>query len=137
MKQYNNVTIEPFAEDGVKQNVIQTRYESSPREVATMNTETLRSNFLIENLLKIDQVEFVYSHYDRVIIGGAMPVEQQITLPNPAELKANFFLERRELGIINVGGDGQVTTDGTSYDLQKIRLFIPRKRRRRSDFFQF
>lgn len=120
MKQSNNITIASSVQDSIKQHFIQTRYESSPREVATMNTASLRAHFLIENLLQNNAIELVYSHYDRVIIGGAMPIQQLITLPNPDNLKANFFLERRELGIINVGGDGQVTADGIRYDLQKM-----------------
>ncbi len=99
---------------------MQQRYESSPREVATMNKEALRANFLVENLFQAGAIELVYSHYDRMIIGGVMPENQAVVLPNPEGLKANFFLERRELGIINIGGNGQVTVDGTTYELRKM-----------------
>ncbi len=104
----------------VGQTTIKTRYESSPRETATMTTEVLRDNFLVENLFQTDTVELVYSHYDRMIIGGAMPVQQPVSLPNPVELKANFFLERRELGIINVGGKGVVIANGMKYEVHKM-----------------
>lgn len=120
MQQSNHTNVATSSQGGIAKTTIQARYESSPREVATMNTESLRANFLIENVLQANRLELVYSHYDRVIIGGAMPVEHPLLLPNPDELKANFFLERRELGIINVGGNGRVTADGTNYDLQKM-----------------
>lgn len=127
MQQLENITIDSFTENGIEKKSVQTRYESSPREAATMNAEALRSHFLIENLLQTDKVELVYSHYDRVIIGGAMPVENVISLPNPDELKADFFLERRELGIINIGRNGQVIADGIPYDLEKLDcLYISR-----------
>ncbi|WP_317174981.1 hypothetical protein [Hymenobacter qilianensis] len=93
------------------------RHASSPRETVTLTTDQLREQFLIEQLFVEGQIELVYSHYDRMIVGGAVPAGQTLTLPNPANLKANYFLERRELGILNVGGAGQVTVDGTSYEL--------------------
>ena len=93
------------------------RHASSPRETATMSTEQLREQFLIEQLFVEGQIELVYSHYDRLIVGGAVPAGEALTLPNPENLKAAYFLERRELGILNVGGAGQVTVDGTSYEL--------------------
>lgn len=106
---------------------MQQRYESSPREVASMNTAELRANFLMENLFQADAIELVYSHYDRMVIGGVMPVQKTIELPNPDNLKANFFLERRELGIINIGGNGKVTVDGTAYEVQKMDcLYVSR-----------
>lgn len=96
------------------------RFQSSPKEVKGMCTEELRSNFLIQQLMKQDELTLVYSHYDRVIVGGVKPVKQTIKLPNEAELRADYFLERRELGIINVSGAGTVETDGVSYELNKL-----------------
>jgi 4-deoxy-L-threo-5-hexosulose-uronate ketol-isomerase len=96
---------------------MEVRYHNSPKETAQMNTDQLRSQFLIENLMIANEVKLVYSHYDRVIIGGCMPLEQETVLPNPDPLKAEYFLERREIGIINIGGKGQITADGTSYSL--------------------
>ncbi|GAA4379600.1 5-dehydro-4-deoxy-D-glucuronate isomerase [Hymenobacter koreensis] len=96
---------------------MQTRYASSPRETAALTTDQLRSDFLIERVFTPGRIELVYSHYDRMIIGGAMPTAEALALPNPASLKAEYFLERRELGILNVGGAGQVTVDGTAYAL--------------------
>ncbi len=96
------------------------RHQNSPKEVSTFTTQQLRDTFLIETLFENDQIHFVYSHYDRVIVGGAAPVAQTLALPNPEGLKANFFLERREIGIINVGGKGQVVVDGIVYDIDKM-----------------
>ncbi len=96
------------------------RYESSPNEVRQMTTEQLRSNFLIENLIVTDEANFVYSHYDRMIYGGAMPVLKQLELPNFAPLRADYFLQRREMGIINVGGEGTVVSDDKTFHLRKL-----------------
>jgi 4-deoxy-L-threo-5-hexosulose-uronate ketol-isomerase len=85
-----------------------------------MSTEELRNNFLIQNLMKPGSIELVYSHYDRMIIGGAVPLKESISLPNEGELKAAYFLERRELGIINVGGSGIVTADGIDYEISRL-----------------
>jgi 4-deoxy-L-threo-5-hexosulose-uronate ketol-isomerase len=96
------------------------RFQSSPREVKGMNTQQLRENFLVQNLMQANQIQLVYSHFDRVIVGGAMPVSNPVLLPNEAELRADYFLERRELGIINVGGPGTVEADGVVYELNKL-----------------
>jgi 4-deoxy-L-threo-5-hexosulose-uronate ketol-isomerase len=96
------------------------RFQSSPREVKGMNTQQLRENFLVQNLMQVNQIQLVYSHFDRVIVGGAMPVSNPVLLPNEAELRADYFLERRELGIINVGGPGTVEADGVVYELNKL-----------------
>ena len=99
---------------------MQIRFQNSPKETAGMNTAELRANFLIENLMQPGKINLTYSHYDRMIVGGAVPVSGAIELPNEGELKANFFLERREIGIINVGGNGKVTADGVAYPLEKL-----------------
>jgi 4-deoxy-L-threo-5-hexosulose-uronate ketol-isomerase len=96
------------------------RFQASPKEVKGMSTEELRSNFLIQQLMKADEITLVYSHFDRVIVGGVKPTKQKVTLPNEAELRAEYFLERRELGIINVGGAGVVEADGVIYELNKL-----------------
>ncbi|MCX6264269.1 MAG: 5-dehydro-4-deoxy-D-glucuronate isomerase [Bacteroidetes bacterium] len=96
------------------------RFQSSPREVKGMNTQQLRDNFLVQHLMQSNQIQLVYSHFDRVIVGGAMPVSNPVLLPNEAELRADYFLERRELGIINVGGAGSVEADGVVYELSKL-----------------
>lgn len=97
------------------------RFQNSPKEVKGMNTQELRENFLVQELMQQDAVKLVYSHYDRVITGGVAPkAGTNISLHNEAELRADYFLERRELGIINVGGAGTVTADGTTYNLNKL-----------------
>ncbi|KUG07454.1 5-dehydro-4-deoxy-D-glucuronate isomerase [Solirubrum puertoriconensis] len=93
------------------------RYACSPRETAAMNTAQLRENYLIEQLFVPGEIELVYTHYDRMIVGGATPGAAALSLPCPDELKAEYFLERRELGILNVGEAGEVTVDGTTYAL--------------------
>ena len=101
------------------------RYASSPNELKSMDTASLRENFLIENLFEENQVNFTLSHFDRYIVGGVKPVGQKVALPNPENLKADFFLERRELGIINVGGKGIITADSVSFELDyKEALYL-------------
>jgi 4-deoxy-L-threo-5-hexosulose-uronate ketol-isomerase len=106
-------------------NKFESRYAQSPNEVKTMDTAALRENFLIENVFEPNQVNLTLSHFDRYIVGGAMPVDQKISLPNPDDLKATYFLERRELGIINVGGAAIVTADGERFELDyKEALYV-------------
>ena len=96
------------------------RYESSPRDVERMNTQELRENFLIKEIFSLSTANFLYSHYDRMVIGGVMPGANAIKLGNYESLKSTFFLERRELGIINIGGKGSIKTDGETYELEKL-----------------
>src|ERR1700743_3209797 len=96
------------------------RFEHSPKEVRGMTTEELRSAFLTEPLMQDDKVILVYTHYDRVIMGGAKPVKQRLKLETHPELRADFFLQRREIGIINVGGNGKVIADGKAYPIGKL-----------------
>ena len=103
----------------------ESRYAVSPKEAKQMDTASLRSNFLIESLFKEDQVNLTLSHFDRYIVGGASPKNQKLAMPNPENLKANYFLERRELGIINVGGKGIITADGLQYEVDyKEALYL-------------
>lgn len=108
---------------------MQTHFESrfavSPSEAKQMDTAQLRDNFLIDTVFIENQVRLTLSHFDRYIAGGVMPVDQVISLPNPDNLKAEYFLERRELGIINVGGAGRIIADGQQYDIDfKEALYI-------------
>ncbi len=101
------------------------RYANSPAEVKGMDTARLRKSFLIENLFEADRIKLTYTHYDRLIVGGINPVKESVTLETIDPLKADYFLERRELGIINVGGIGSVSVDGEKYDLHfKEALYI-------------
>ena len=102
----------------------ETRYASSPQAVKQYDTAQLRSEFLIDNLMEVGKINLTYSHYDRYIAGSAVPV-QPLTLETIDPLKSSFFLERRELGIINVGGNGTVSADGVVYELGfKDALYI-------------
>ncbi|HEX5555371.1 MAG TPA: 5-dehydro-4-deoxy-D-glucuronate isomerase [Chitinophagaceae bacterium] len=103
------------------------RYASSPEEVRSMNTQQLRAHFLMESIFEEDNIRLTYSHYDRLIVGGVMPVEQSLPLLAIDPLKADYFLERRELGIINVGGEGHVVVDGAMFNLHfKDALYVGR-----------
>lgn len=103
-----------------------TRYAVHPDDFKLMPTQQLRDAFLIGELFVADKINMVYTHYDRLIVGGACPVHP-LLLNAAKELKANFFLERRELGVINVGGTGNVVADGISYTLHnKEALYIGR-----------
>ena len=85
-----------------------------------MTTEELRHNFLVQDLMQEDTVQLVYSHYDRLIIGGVKPVAKTLALPNHPELRADYFLQRREMGIINVGGAGIIIADGKEFTINKL-----------------
>ncbi|WP_298338979.1 5-dehydro-4-deoxy-D-glucuronate isomerase [uncultured Algibacter sp.] len=105
----------------------ETRYASSPKAVKAYDTKELRDEFLIDNLMTEDQLVLVYTHYDRYVAGSAVPVDAPITLETIDPLKASYFLERREMGIINVGGDGTVEVDGEIFELTlKDALYIGR-----------
>lgn len=91
------------------------RTAASPRDVKHYTTERLREEFLIPQLFFADEIKLVYSHIDRIITGGVMPVKKTLVLEAGDELRAKYFLERRELGIINIGGAGSVFVDGREY----------------------
>lgn len=99
---------------------MEVRYAVSPKETAAMDTAQLRANFLMENVMVDDEINFVYTHFDRFIVGGAKPVNNILLLGNYDALKADYFLERREMGIINVGGKGIVVADDIEYELNKL-----------------
>jgi 4-deoxy-L-threo-5-hexosulose-uronate ketol-isomerase len=92
----------------------------SQREAQTFTTAQLRENFLIETVFKNNEIHFVYTHYDRVVLGGASPTDSTLTLGTYDNLKSEYFLERREIGIINVGGNGTISADGESFSLSKL-----------------
>ncbi|MBR6896794.1 MAG: 5-dehydro-4-deoxy-D-glucuronate isomerase [Lachnospiraceae bacterium] len=91
------------------------RTAASPRDVKWYDTKRLREEFLIEKVFFEDEVRLVYSHIDRIITGAATPVTKVLRLEAGEELRAEYFLQRRELGIINIGGDGVITVDGKEY----------------------
>ena len=91
------------------------RTAASPRDVKHYDTKRLREEFLVEKVFREDEIYLVYSHIDRIIFGSAVPVAKELKLLAGDELRASYFLERRELGLINIGGDGVVTVDGKEY----------------------
>ena len=91
------------------------RTAASPRDVKHYTTERLREEFLIDDLFTPDVIKLVYSHIDRIITGSAVPVKDKLVLTAGDELRAKYFCERRELGVINIGGDGVITIDGKEY----------------------
>lgn len=93
------------------------RTASSPKDVKHYTTDRLREEFLIDDLFKTDEIKTVYSHIDRIITGSVVPVKP-IALTAGEEIRAEYFLQRREIGIINIGGKGTVTVDGTVYELE-------------------
>ncbi|MEG1103715.1 MAG: 5-dehydro-4-deoxy-D-glucuronate isomerase [Oscillospiraceae bacterium] len=97
------------------------RYSANQRDFKRYTTEETRSEFLIENLYKKDEVVAVYSHVDRMVTLGCMPVDEIVSIDKGIDIWANFgteyFLERREIGIFNIGGSGKITVDGTEYAL--------------------
>lgn len=97
------------------------RYSSNPSDVKRYTTEELRKEFLIENLYVPDSVQAVYSHVDRMVVLGILPVNAAVPIDQGIDVWANFgthyFLERREAGVFNLGGPGAITVDGTEYQL--------------------
>ncbi|MBC2857086.1 5-dehydro-4-deoxy-D-glucuronate isomerase [Cetobacterium sp. 2A] len=101
------------------------RYASSNKDAKFYDTQELRDEYLIENLFTDNEAILVYSHFDRIIIGGVKPIDKEIFLSASKTLGVNYFLERRELGIINIGDSGIVTIDGEEYVLNnKDGLYV-------------
>ena len=96
---------------------MEVRCASNPKDVKHYTTERLREEFHISKLFTKDNIRMVYSHIDRIITAGVMPVLHEIKLEAGRELAADYFLQRREMGCINIGGKGIITVDGTDYEL--------------------
>jgi len=99
---------------------LKTLFSVHPDDFKGYDTKLIRERFLLDNMAQKDAINSVYTHYDRMIVGMASPVTRQLSLENYPNLKAEFFLERREIGIINVGGEGTISTDGKTYNLNKL-----------------
>ena len=95
------------------------RQPSAALDAKHYTTDRLRSEYLIETVFAADDAVFTYSHFDRIIAGGVMPVTKAVELVGCKELCSDTFLERREMGVINIGGKGKITVDGTVYDLKQ------------------
>ncbi|MFC6634381.1 5-dehydro-4-deoxy-D-glucuronate isomerase [Microbulbifer taiwanensis] len=103
------------------------RYAHNPRDYAGYGTERLRGEFLVPTLFEADTVRLTYTHVDRMIVGGIMPVKETVLLESVDALRAEYFLERRELGLINIGGAGKVEVDGTLFDIDhKEAIYVGR-----------
>lgn len=103
------------------------RTASSPKDVKHYTTERLREEFLIQPVFVPGEVRMLYSHYDRVIVGSATPTKEKLTLSAGEELRADYFLERREMGVINIGGLGIICVDGKRYEVDyKEAMYIGR-----------
>jgi 4-deoxy-L-threo-5-hexosulose-uronate ketol-isomerase len=101
------------------------RYATNPTDFKSYDTDRLRNDFLIPALFEADKINWVYTHYDRYMAGAAVPTNGSLKLESIDPLKADYFLERRELGIINIGGAGTVEVDGQSYELaHKEALYV-------------
>ena len=106
---------------------MQVKYASNPLDVKNYDTQRLRSEFIFQSVFKPDSVGLAYSYQDRFIVGGVMPINQSVLLGNPAELRSGFFLERREMGIINVGGPGKIVADNQVFEVDfKDSLYLGR-----------
>ena len=106
------------------------RYASNPTDAKAYDTTRLRKDFLIQNLFVADEVNMVYSMYDRMVVGGAKPVNEELLLEAIDPLKAEHFLTRREIGIYNVGGAGLVKVGDEVFELDyKEALYLGRGER--------
>ncbi|WP_300331742.1 5-dehydro-4-deoxy-D-glucuronate isomerase [Fusobacterium sp.] len=101
------------------------RYANHPEDSKHYTTEELRKHYFIETIFVADEANLTYSHVDRIIAGGIMPVSKEVRLEGSKELGSEFFLERRELGVINIGGSGKIVVDGVEYKMNsKDGLYV-------------
>lgn len=98
---------------------IEIRQAVSPREAKAFDTQQLREAFLVEQLFVPNDIRLVYSHHDRLIVGGALPAEREVFLPVTRETGTDHFLDRREMVAVNIGGEGQVVTLTGTYTLNR------------------
>ncbi|KEI16520.1 5-dehydro-4-deoxy-D-glucuronate isomerase [Clostridium haemolyticum] len=95
------------------------RYANHPEDSKKYTTEELRKYYHVENIFKKDEISLTYSHVDRIVFGGAMPTDGELSLTAGKEMGVDFFLQRREMGVINVGGEGSIILDGSEYEMKK------------------
>ena len=91
-----------------------------PEDFVKYNTQQIREKFLLDKLVEAGKINCVYTHYDRMIVGAATPSASALTLETYDQLKSTYFLERREMGIINIGASGSIQVDGEKYSLDKL-----------------
>ena len=108
----------------------QIRYTSHPQDVKNYDTSKIREHFLVDRIMVPDEINMVYSHFDRFILGGAVPMNEKLYFKTIEPLKSEYFLERRELGIFNVGNKGKVTVDDQVYEMNNMEaLYIGKGRK--------
>lgn len=101
------------------------RYATHPHDFKSYDTTKIRKEFLVTDIFMQDEINLIYSMYDRFIVGGVKPVNQKVKLETIDPIKADHFLHRREMGVINIGGTGSITVDGKIYEVQnKEALYI-------------
>lgn len=100
-------------------NHIPQRYATNPDQIPLMTQEELRETYLIEDVFVPGEIVLTYTHHDRIVLGGAVPAGAELALTGYPEIRSDYFLEHREVGIINVGDTGTVTADGEAYELIK------------------
>ncbi|MCR6514368.1 5-dehydro-4-deoxy-D-glucuronate isomerase [Clostridium sp. LY3-2] len=93
------------------------RYANHPEDSKKYTTSEIRDHYLVEDVFVKDEIKLTYSHVDRIIFGGAMPLDKELSLEAGKELGVSYFLERREMGVINIGGAGSIILDGTEYEM--------------------
>jgi 4-deoxy-L-threo-5-hexosulose-uronate ketol-isomerase len=103
------------------------RYTPDPVRFESMSTAEIRESFLLDELFRSDAVALVATDLDRALVGSAVPATKPLSLDSPAELRSRFFCERRELGVLNIGGPGSVTVDGQRFELDRLdALYVGR-----------
>ena len=106
------------------------RHTTNPTDVKQYDTERLRQEFLIESLFEPNKLNMTYTHYDRMVVGGAQPVGEEIALDAGDALRTEYFLERREIGFLSIGGPAIITVDGEAYELDKLDVLYVGKGKR-------
>lgn len=110
------------------------RHAVHPDDFRKYDTKKIRKEFHSSGLMKKNKIRLTYTHYDRFIFGGAYPVDETLLLTTYDELKSDFFLERREIGIINIGGTGEITVDGETYNLSNLEALYIGKGKQKISF---
>lgn len=113
---------------------MQTRYSHAPKDIARYTTDELREEFLIEEVFVPGKIRLTYTHHDRLIFGGVTPTQEALEIKLDKELGVDYFLERRELGVINIGGEGILTIDGEPFSMKNQDGFYIGKETREVKF---
>lgn len=115
---------------------METRYTHSPADIRHYSTEQLRDEFLVEKVFIPGAISLTYTHNDRMIFGGVTPTTEELEIILDKELGVDYFLERRELGVINIGGPGFIEIDGTKETMKNKMAIILGKKQNMFVFLQ-